>query len=92
MSRGGKRRWATGALAALVLLPAAGARADEFIARRLAALKVLANPEAARAGSAAASPGEGVCPRVRWWRITEYGVRSRIDTAIRDASLRFRTD
>ena len=92
MTRGRQRCWVAGALAALILLPAAGARADEFIARRLAALKVLANPQAARPEPAAALSGEGVCPRVRWWRITEYGVRSRIDTAIRDASLRFRTD
>jgi soluble lytic murein transglycosylase-like protein len=82
--------------AALVsLLLATRSPADEGIARRLAALKLLTNPAQAQSvvpelpATAGTTCGSG---RAAWWRMTEYGVRARIDTAVRDASLRFRVD
>jgi soluble lytic murein transglycosylase-like protein len=83
--------------AALVglLVAARGAPADEYIARRLAALSVLTNPATARSAVPAQPPsGGGSChgDRAAWWRATEYGVRARIDTAVRDAALLFRVD
>jgi soluble lytic murein transglycosylase-like protein len=69
---------------------ASPAAADDDIARRLGALKALVQPsEARRAVESAAAPG--ACGG-GWWQLTEYGVRSRIDTAVRDASLRYALD
>jgi soluble lytic murein transglycosylase-like protein len=75
-------------LAGLALAPGAPARADEGVARRLAALRSLVAPPSARAAAAAprAEPG---CPAGAWWRATGYGLRSRTEAAIRDAALRF---
>lgn len=73
------------------LLAAASARADDDIARRLGALKALVRPGEARRVAAEAPPA-GSCPSGTWWRLTDYGVRSRIDTAVRDASLRYAID
>lgn len=78
-------------LCALVVGFAADAQADEAIARRLGALHALVGltstqPPAARA------PQERSCPASPWWRTTRYSVRDRTDTAIRDASIRFRVD
>ena len=78
-----------------LLLAVRDAPAGEPIARRLAALKVLVDPggarqvipHAPRAGGDACAGGNEA-----WWRMTAYGVRARIDTAVRDASLRFRVD
>jgi len=82
-------------LALVGLMIARAAPADEGIARRLTALKLLATPTAVRAALPAEPPradtrcgGRGA----DWWRLTDYGVRSRIDTAVRDASLRYRVD
>jgi soluble lytic murein transglycosylase-like protein len=75
-------------LVAAALLLAGGARADEGIARRLAALRRLVDP-AAR-GPVRVDPG--ACPGTAWWEASEYGVLSRVEAAIRDASLRFATD
>lgn len=74
------------ALAVLPLWPAAAA-ADEAIARRLAALESLARPEAALAARRARPPSD-TCGSA-WWRMSEYGLRARIDAAVRDASLRY---
>lgn len=76
-------------LAVVAFFVAQAARADETISRRLAALKVLADPRAAAVSDA---PPARSCIDGAWWRITDYGVRSRTDTAIRDASIRFATD
>jgi len=89
------RLWLLLLILAALLLAIRDAPADELIARRLAALKVLATPSDARpvladapraGGDACAAAGQG------WWRMTAYGVRARIDTAVRDASLRFLVD
>ncbi len=77
----------------MALAAAAPAVADEAMARRLGALKSLVDPQAARPAAAAEpSSYEGACPSGSWWRTTDYGVRARIDTAVRDASLRFVVD
>ena len=78
-------------LSVALFLVAAPARADEAIARRLAALKSLVDPQSARAlrDDRPETPG---CPDAAWWRMTPYGERSRIDRAIRDASLRYAID
>ncbi len=73
------------------LLAAAPAAADDDIARRLGALKALVRPGEARRVAAEAPPAGG-CPSGTWWRLTDYGVRSRIDTAVRDAALRYVID
>jgi soluble lytic murein transglycosylase-like protein len=73
------------AVALLASLAAAPAGGDEAIARRLAALHRLADPQAAPARPA---PDTDSCPDAIW-RVTELGVRSRTRQAIRDASLRF---
>ena len=73
------------------LLSAAPAAADDDIARRLAALKALVRPGEARRVAADAPPA-GDCGSDSWWRLTDYGVRSRIETAVRDASLRYAID
>ncbi len=82
-----------GAALLAALVAAAPAAADEAMARRLGALKSLVDPHAARPAEARApsTPGS-VCPSGTWWRMTDYGVRSRIDTAVRDASIRFVVD
>ncbi len=67
------------------------ARADEAIARRLAALSALVDPESARRAREAAPDG-GACADAAWWRSTSYGGRSRLEQAIRDASLRYAVD
>ena len=59
--------------------------------RRLAALKALVRPGEARRVAADAPPA-GDCGSGSWWRLTDYGVRSRIETAVRDASLRYAID
>jgi soluble lytic murein transglycosylase-like protein len=77
------------------LMIARAAPADEGIARRLAALKMLSTTTAVRVALRAEPPrADTHCGsrRAAWWRLTRYGVRSRIDTAVRDASLRYRTD
>lgn len=89
------RLWLLLLIIAALLLAIRDGRADEPIARRLAALKVLVDPaeaqpvipEAPRAGGDACAGGD-----LAWWRMTAYGVRARIDTAVRDASLRYRVD
>jgi len=78
------------ALVAGSLLASAPALADEPIARRLAALKSLASPGSVQAPKRA--PGAGGCGGVRWWRATDYGLRARIDAAVRDAALRYAVD
>jgi soluble lytic murein transglycosylase-like protein len=78
-----------------LLLATRDAPGDERIARRLAALKVLADPAGARPVVSAAPRAAGdacLVGRAAWWRMTGYGVRARIDTAVRDASLRFLLD
>jgi soluble lytic murein transglycosylase-like protein len=80
------------ALALLASLPCLAARpalADEAIARRLAALRVLV-PEEAEA-PLRARPG-GDCAADAWWSASPYAVRSRTEAAIRDAALRFAVD
>jgi soluble lytic murein transglycosylase-like protein len=77
---------------ALLLVVASSAAADEAIARRLGALKSLVDPAAARPVSGPQAPAHPACAVGAWWRLTEYGVRSRTDGAIRDASLRFAVD
>jgi len=77
--------------AAAALHAPRAATADESLARRLAALRFLVEPEASRR-AAASIPAESACSRGAWWRVTDYAERTRIETAIRDASLRFRTD
>jgi soluble lytic murein transglycosylase-like protein len=76
------------------LLIARAVPADDGVARRLAALKMLSTTATVRAALPAEPPRAGThCgPRAAWWRLTDYGVRSRIDTAVRDASLRYRVD
>ena len=76
-------------LASLSCLAARPALADEGIARRLAALRVLVPEEAAAAGGA--RPG-GDCAEGAWWNASSYAVRSRTEAAIRDAALRFAVD
>jgi len=77
------------------LMIARAAPADEGIARRLAALKMLSTTTVVSAVLPASPPSADThCGNQReaWWRLTRYGVRSRIDTAVRDASLLYRTD
>ena len=73
-------------LLGVALLVPGTAPGDETIARRLAALRSIAEPGAARA---AVPSGSDPCAGAAWWRLTDYGLRSRIDTAVRDASLRY---
>lgn len=80
------------AAATALLLAPLPAGADEAIARRLAALRSLVDPVAARPAASAALPGSGACPPGTWWRMTGYGVTDRIDRAVRDASIRFAVD
>ena len=87
------RRCVRGAcFAGLLLVLASSAAADEAIARRLGALKSLVNPAAARPVSGTRTPAHPACAAGAWWRLTEYGVRSRTKGAVRDASLRFAID
>ena len=85
---------ARGALAQLALALALSlplvAGADAAIGRRLAALKALVDPDAARpaVGPRRAS-APALCPDLAWWEVTHYGLASRTADAIRDASLRF---
>ncbi len=82
-----------GAALLAALVAAAPAAADEAMARRLGALKALVDPQAARLADAPTASSSGsACPSGAWWRMTDYGVRSRIDTAVRDASIRFVVD
>jgi soluble lytic murein transglycosylase-like protein len=77
------------------LMIARAVPADEGIARRLAALKMLSTTTAVSAALPAETPSADThCGKQRaaWWRLTRYGVRSRIDSAVRDASLLYRTD
>jgi len=93
------RVFAMALLASLACLAARPAFADEGIARRLAALRVLvseasAAPRADRPGSArsgSARPG-GDCAKGAWWSASDYAVRARTEAAIRDAALRFAVD
>jgi soluble lytic murein transglycosylase-like protein len=76
-------------------LIARAAPADEGIARRLAALKMLSRPTATGTVVPATPPAAGtLCSarRASWWRHSAYGMRSHIDTAVRDASIRYRVD
>jgi soluble lytic murein transglycosylase-like protein len=87
------RLWLLLLILAGLLLAVRDAPADEPIARRLAALKVLVNPaEAQPVIPDAPRAGGDPCAAESWWRMTAYGVRARIDTAVRDASLRFLVD
>ena len=84
---------AYGAALLTALVAAVPAAADEAMARRLGALRSLVDPHAAQPAAASApSPAAAACPAGIWWRTTDYGVRSRIDTAVRDASVRFVVD
>jgi soluble lytic murein transglycosylase-like protein len=74
----------------VLVLAVPASAGDEAIARRLAAFAALVDPAAAR--EAGALDSDGACPTGSWWRITEYGLRARMDRAIRDASLRFAVD
>ena len=74
-------------LVVVLSLPCA-ASADEGIARRLAALKAITDPAAARE-ALAARPSTDVCRGNRWWSLTDYSLQSRIASAVRDASLRY---
>jgi soluble lytic murein transglycosylase-like protein len=91
----GLRVWVLLIVLFVLLLVSRSAPADEAIARRLAALKMLVHsteavPILPRAAASFGAPcGQG---RAAWWRSTGYAVRSRIDTAVRDASLRFFVD
>ena len=78
--------------AGLLLALASSAAADEAIARRLGALKSLVSPAAPRPVSGAQVPAHPACGTGVWWRLTDYGVRSRTESAVRDASLRFGID
>ena len=69
---------------------ASPAAADDDIARRLGALKALLAPIEARR-DVESDTHAGACGS-SWWQLTDYGVRSRIDTAVRDASLRYALD
>jgi soluble lytic murein transglycosylase-like protein len=86
------RRVRGACFAGLLLVVASYAAADEAIVRRLGALKSLVDPAAARPAFSAQAPAHPACPAGAWWRLTEYGVRSRTKGAIRDASLRFAID
>jgi soluble lytic murein transglycosylase-like protein len=87
------RRCVRGACCAgLLLVVASSAAADEAIARRLGALKSLVNPVAARPAFASQASVHPACAAGTWWRVTDYGVRSRTEAAIRHASLRFAID
>jgi soluble lytic murein transglycosylase-like protein len=79
-------------LSVIALFAVQPARADEAISRRLAALKVLTDPGARRSAAPADKARAGSCVEGAWWGITDYGVRSRTEAAIRDASIRFATD
>lgn len=83
-------RRSAAALVAGSLLASAPAFADEAIARRLAAFKSLTSPGSVRAPERA--PGAWGCGGVRWWRVTDYGLRARIDAAVRDAAMRYAVD
>lgn len=85
------RARAGGLLVAACLL-AGPAAADDAIARRLGALKALVEPREARRAVQESQPEEGSCAGGAWWRLTDYGVQSRIDSAVRDASLRYAID
>jgi len=63
--------------------------ADEFIARRLGALRALVSPrEVAKLPPA----GQGRCPDAEYWGSARTGTRSRTDRAIVDASRRYTVD
>jgi soluble lytic murein transglycosylase-like protein len=79
-------------LAALLLVLAPSAAANEAIARRLGALKSLVKPAAARPVSSMQTPAHPACAAGTWWRLTVYGVRAHTEGAVRDASLRFAID
>ncbi len=78
-------------LCVVLLLVTQPAHADEALARRLAALRSLVDPVAAREAVSAAPTLDG-CPTTPWWRMTPSGGRSRMERAIRDASLRYSVD
>lgn len=89
----GAARLPAAAAAALALLAAPEpGRADEPLARRLAALKSLVDPGAARAARRAETERPGSCGGGSWWRMTDYGVQARIDTAVHHASIRYAVD
>ncbi len=77
------------ALVVLLCLGAAPAAGDETIARRIAALKAIVEPASARPARPDAAPPGSRCTEGAWWRITEYGVTSRIEAAVHDAAVRF---
>ncbi len=80
------------AAALLALLPVPAA-ADEAMARRLGALKILVEPQAARpARPEPPSDASPSCGGVRWWRVSDYGVKARVDRAVRHASIRHAVD
>ena len=79
-----------GVVLGLMLCGALEASADERLGRRLAALRAITDPDAARAAAAAAAkPVQGSCGGQRWWRVSDYALQSRIDSAVRDASVRY---
>jgi soluble lytic murein transglycosylase-like protein len=83
---------ASAALGAVLLLASAvPGRADEGIARRLAALDALVGPASAKWSGPPAPREEAGCGS-SWWRRTGYGVRLRTADAVRDAALRFGVD
>ncbi len=84
-------RRATFAIATLAAATPASGRADEAIALRLAALRSLVDPAAPR-GPAPPSRQRAGCGERAWWRSSTYAAKSRIDDAIRDASIRFAID
>ena len=78
------------AAAVSAFLLCAPAAADEELARRLGALKALVAPKAALAARAAPpSDGPLSCGGGSWWRVTDYGVQTRIEGAVRHASIRY---
>ena len=79
--------------AALALLPAPLAQADEALARRLSALKALVDPASVREARPEVTPETPLsCGGGTWWRVTDYGVQARIDAAVRHASIRYAVD
>jgi soluble lytic murein transglycosylase len=81
-------------LAVVFFLVARPALADEGIARRLAALRSLSGSGERVALDRPPAPARrhAGCPDAPWWSATRYGLHSRTETAIRDASLRYGLD
>ncbi|MEN8185063.1 MAG: lytic transglycosylase domain-containing protein [Myxococcota bacterium] len=86
------RRWKGSrvALAAFILLLPGAALADEALARRLAALRAVADPASSRA--VPPRPAAEGCGAWAWWRSSRFAIRDRVETAIRHAALRYALD